>query len=134
MGRCGGFIYYAAPPPILRRQALVLHGLRVKNGSGLIEMNYHFLAEESNRNAWCGDGEVQIFADYRERVSAAVQARQEILPQPNQPVLSETLQELISRRRDQIKGRKRHLRKRPRQTEVKNSATRNPLSPSQKGA
>lgn len=102
MGRCGGFIYYAAPPPVLRLQALILHNLRVQQGSYLTEMNYHYLAEERSRN-WWADGEVQIFADYKERVSAAVQARQELLPQPKQPILSETLQEVISRRRDQIK-------------------------------
>jgi hypothetical protein len=79
-------------------------------------MNYHFLAEMSSRDSWCGDGEVQIFADYRERVSAAAQARQEILARPNQPVLSETLQKLIFRRRDQIKRRKRRCRNRSRQT------------------
>lgn len=106
MGRCGGFIFYAAPPPVLRMQALILHGLLVKLGNCQIETNYHFLAEVSSRNSWA-DGEVQIFADYKERVSAAVQARQEIVPQPKQPVLSESLQEVISRRRDLIKHSKR---------------------------
>jgi hypothetical protein len=115
IGRCGGFIFYVAPPPILRQQALILHGLRVNHGSYLTEMNYHFLAETSSRISWCGDGEVQIFVDYRERVSSAAQARREILPQPNQPVLSEALQELISMRRDQIKRRKRRCQNRSRQ-------------------
>jgi hypothetical protein len=112
MGRCGGFIYYSAPPPILRQQALMLHSLRVKAGSPTTEMNYHFLADKTSTDAWCGDGEVQIFADYRERVAAATQARLEILPLPNRPVLSETLQEVISQRRDQIKHRKRLCRQR----------------------
>jgi hypothetical protein len=114
MSRCGGFIFYAAPPPVLRLQALNLHYLRVKQGSYLTEMNYHYLAEANSRNSWA-DGEVQIFADYKDRVSAAMQARQELVPQPNQPVLSETLQELISKRRDQIKWLKRRCRQRSRQ-------------------
>jgi hypothetical protein len=114
MGRCGGFIFYAAPPPVLRRQALILHGLRVKLGSSLAEMNYHFLAEQSSRSSWA-DGEAQIFADYNERVGAAVQARREMVPQPKQPVLSETLQEVISRRRDAIQRLKSRCRHRSRQ-------------------
>ncbi|HEY7312384.1 MAG TPA: hypothetical protein VH643_23675 [Gemmataceae bacterium] len=109
MGRCGGFIYYTAPPAILRQQALTLHSLRVKVGSFTTQMDYHFLAQRSSRDSW-SDGEVQIFADYRDRVSSAIEARKEILPYPNQPVLSETLQEVISRRRDQIKHRKRRAR------------------------
>ena len=55
--------------------------------------------------AWC-DGEVQIFEDYHDRVAAADEARRQLLPNPNQPVLSEVVQEAISRRRDQIQRRK----------------------------
>jgi hypothetical protein len=112
MDRRGGFICYSAPPAVLRYQALIVHSLRVKAGSYATEMNYHFLAERSSAVSWCGDGEVQIFADYRDRVAAATQARAEFLPRPNQPVLSETLQELISRRRDQIKQRRSRCRRR----------------------
>jgi hypothetical protein len=111
MGRCGGLIYYAAPPPILRLQALVLHGLRVRRGNYLTEMNYHYLAEKSSRHSWA-DGEVQIFADDRDRVAAAVEARREVLSQPNEPVLSEVVQEAISRHRDRIMVRKMRCRKR----------------------
>jgi hypothetical protein len=111
----GGFICYSAPPPVLRYQALAVHSLRVKAGNYATEMNYHFLAERTSAVSWCGDGEVQIFADYRDRVAAATQARTELLPRPNQPVLSETLQELISRRRDQIKRRRSRCRRRRRQ-------------------
>ena len=78
-------------------------GLKVRKGDHAREMDYHFLAEESSRDSWC-DGEVQVFADYRDRVAAAAQARRELVPNPNQPVLSETLQEAISRRRDRWKG------------------------------
>jgi hypothetical protein len=102
MQRLGGFLVYSAPPPILRLQALRIHGLNVQKASRGSAMDYHFLAECTSRDSWC-DGEVQIFADYMDRVAAAVQAREELLANPRQPVLSETVQEDISRRRDQIK-------------------------------
>jgi hypothetical protein len=70
-------------------------------------MDYHFLAECSSRASWCGDGEVEIFADYMDRVAAAAEARRQLLPEPNRAVVSETMQEVISRRRDQIKARRR---------------------------
>jgi hypothetical protein len=108
MERRGGFICYSAPPPVLRYQALAVHvhALRVKAGDYATEMDYHYLAERAGGVCWWPDGEVQIFADYRDRVAAATQARAELLVPPNQPVLSETLQEVISRRRDQIKQRR----------------------------
>jgi len=68
-------------------------------------MDYHFLAEHSSSEAWC-DGEVQIFADYLDRVAAAEQAREELLPNPKEPILSEEMQVVVSRRRDQIKARR----------------------------
>jgi hypothetical protein len=107
MGRCGGFIYYSAPPPVLRQQSLRIHSLHVRPGNLYTEMDYHFLAESTSKVSWCGDGEVQIFADFQQRVSAAIQARREILPQPNQVIISETIQEIVSRRRDEIKYSRR---------------------------
>ena len=113
MDRLGGVICYSAPPAVLRRQALRVHGLRVRGGDALGEMDYHFLAERSSRSSWCADGEVQIFVDYRDRVAAAAQARCEMLSNPKQAVLSETVQGAISRRRDQIKARRKASRRRP---------------------
>jgi hypothetical protein len=107
MSRTGGFIVYQAPPAILRRQALRIHGLHVSQGDPVYGMDYHFLAESSSKDSWYGDGEVQIFADYQERVAAATIARNELLANPNQPVLCESMQEFISQRRDQIKARRR---------------------------
>jgi hypothetical protein len=107
MERLGGFICYSAPPPILRQQALIVYGLRVWRNSGTRNMDYHFLARESSHESWCGDGEVQIFADYMERVAAATEARRELMPNPHQPILSETVQENVSRRRDEIKAIRR---------------------------
>lgn len=104
MSRLGGFIVYRAPPAILRWQALRIHALQVRQGDDVNAMDYHYLAESSSKDSWC-DGEVQIFADYENRVAAATQARSDLLVNPNQSVLSETMQEDISRRRDQIKAR-----------------------------
>jgi hypothetical protein len=111
MERLGGFICYSAPPPILRQQALIVYGLRVWRNRTR-NMDYHFLARESSRDSWCADGEVQIFADYMERVAAAKEARQELLSNPRQPILSETIQEDISRRRDEIKANRRSRKRR----------------------
>jgi hypothetical protein len=108
MVRIGGFVCYSAPPPVLRQQALRIHALRVRKGFS--DMDYHFLTRESSKGSWCGDGEVQIFADYVDRVSAAIEARRELLAKPNEVVLSETVQEEISRRRDEIKVRRSRQR------------------------
>lgn len=108
MERLGGFICYSAPPAILRQQALTVCGLQVREGRDPREMDYHFLAHQCPRGrSSYADGEVQIFADYRDRVAAACEARRELLANPRQPVLSETVQEAISRRRDQFKVKRR---------------------------
>ncbi len=106
MGRLGGFICYLAPPALLRQQALRIHGLRVVKGKHGNEMDYHFLAPSSGKQCGYADGEVQIFADYMDRVAAADEARRQILRNPNQAVICETMQETMSRRRDQIKNRR----------------------------
>jgi hypothetical protein len=110
MGRCGGFIYYSAPPAILRQEALSIHSLTVKQGGYANEMNYHYLAETRDGNGWGADGEVQIFWEYQDRVAAAVEARRQLVSNPNQPIHCETLQESISRRRDTIRRRRRRCR------------------------
>jgi hypothetical protein len=107
MVRCGGFICYLAPPAILRWQALQIHNMWVKDGNYATEMDCHFLAEASSKESYYGDGEVQIFADYRQRVAAAAQARREILPGANVAGVSETLQETISWRRDETRRLRR---------------------------
>lgn len=105
MRRIGGFICYSAPAPILRSQALRIYHLRVGGGGVTGGMDYHYLADRAGAQAW-SDGEVQIFVDYDDRVTAAVEARSQLLPNPKQPVLSEAVQEAISQRRDQIQRRK----------------------------
>ena len=83
----------------------------------MTEMAYHFIAS-SSKDSWHPDGEVQIFADYMERVGAACEARQALVGNPNQAVLSETMQEEISRERDRIKA-SRKLRNRQRSARSK---------------
>ena len=79
---------------------------------GITEMAYHYLAS-SSKDSWHPDGEVQIFADYRERVGAAKEAHQALVDNPNEAVICETMQERISRERDHIKaGRKFRNRRR----------------------
>jgi hypothetical protein len=113
MDRLGGFICYSAPAPILREQALMIHRLRAGKANYSSEMDYHFLAESSSKDSWFGDGEVQIFADYMDRVGAAQEARQALVEYPNQVFTCETTQEYISRQRDHIKsGRKFRNRRR----------------------
>jgi hypothetical protein len=109
----GGFICYSAPAPILREQALMIHRLRAGKANFSGEMDYHFLARSSSKDSWYGDGEVQIFADYMDRVGAAIEARQALVENPNQAVICESTQESISRERDHIKsGRKFRNRRR----------------------
>ena len=112
MQRIGGFICYSAPPSILREQSRMVHRLRTGRPNYDRDMDYHFLAGESSNHSWYGDGEVQIFADYMDRVHAANAARRELVDNPNQAIISESVQENISRLRDRIKSackfRKRH--------------------------
>jgi hypothetical protein len=112
MGRLGGLICYAAPPPVLRLQAMRVHGLHVRQGDPTAEMDYHYLAESSVAGSWGADGEVQVFADYVDRVAAATQARRELLADAGPSFTSEPDQEAVSRRRDQIKARRVTKRRR----------------------
>jgi hypothetical protein len=49
---------------------------------------------------------VQIFADFHDSVSAAVEARREILAGSRQPMVSPSVQWEIIKQRDRIKERK----------------------------
>jgi hypothetical protein len=95
---------------ILRQRALQTWALQVRPGQGHDQMDYIFLVDGPRRASGFPDGEVQIFADYRLRVAAAVQARREVLAEPNRPFDPETLEEVISRKRDEIKRRRRDNR------------------------
>jgi hypothetical protein len=78
---CGGWVCYAAPPPVLRLQALVLRRMARANRS---PMDYHYLAERRKADGCFGrygypPGEVQIFPDYRQQLKDAQVARREAL-------------------------------------------------------
>jgi hypothetical protein len=103
MTRCGGFICYSAPPAILRQQAFVIHSLDP------CPMDYHFLALLGPGGG--ADGEVQVFADYRERLAAATVARREVLACPDHPTDPDALVKFISRRGDVIRDRRRKARR-----------------------
>jgi hypothetical protein len=106
MSKVGGLICYTAPPLVLRDQAVWVARMRTARGD-YSEMDYHFLADgERARNY--ADGEVQIFHDYRDRVSAARAARREVLSRPDAPTDPEALEIAISQQREVIKqGRRR---------------------------
>ena len=75
MQRIGRFIVYSAPPEILREQALSIHGMH-----GGKYADYHNLAECTGRR-WTHSppGEVQVFARFKDMVSAAQVARREVI-------------------------------------------------------
>ncbi len=74
MQRLGGFVCYSAPQDILRSQALAIYQMRQCK-----KMNYHYLAEDGGLGRWRTDGEVQVFRDFRDMVSAARVARRTVL-------------------------------------------------------
>jgi hypothetical protein len=69
---CGGWICYAAPPLVLRYTAQKIHRLDASRQGE----DYQYLAEHGWQ--FPPDGEMQIFRDYRERLSRAAQARREL--------------------------------------------------------
>jgi hypothetical protein len=69
MGVVGGYLCYTAPAAVLRVNAAWMAGLgRMTHGT-----NYHPLAERQFMRG--GDGEVQVFGNFRARVSTARVAR-----------------------------------------------------------
>ncbi|MBV9864836.1 MAG: hypothetical protein JO316_05770 [Abitibacteriaceae bacterium] len=75
MCRSGGFICYLAPPDILRLNAFDIYHMNTTH----YEMDYTYLADFKGGHP--GDGEVQIFRDYQQQLSAAAVARREVTPQ-----------------------------------------------------
>jgi hypothetical protein len=102
MDRCGGFLCYNAPAVILRRQAICIHGMHVRPGIHN-EMDYHYLALGGG---FPPAGEVQIFENYRTRLSSAAVARREVLaeldPRPSAKGV-----------RNAVQARERSIRSRP---------------------
>jgi hypothetical protein len=111
MCRCGGWICYTAPPPVLRAQALSVYRMNAQRWgeSG----DYHFLVER-RREHWLNgypEGEVQIFADYRQRLSAAAGARRELLAEGGPPRDPQAFREAVWRRREEVRRRRAAARK-----------------------
>ena len=103
MFRRGGFVCYQAPPEVMRNQAIVVARMDPANYG----MDYHFLAET---NRW-PSGEVQIFSDYRQRCSAAIQARQSVLSEKNDFADEQGLYEAIASKRDRLLRQRRAIRR-----------------------
>jgi hypothetical protein len=81
MSRRGGFICYSAPKAVLRVQAVRV----AQTASDLHHgMGYQYLASNGDGP----DGEVQVFSDFRARVSAARLARIRVLPKASQSIAS----------------------------------------------
>jgi hypothetical protein len=86
MTRRHGVICYTAPAEILRDQARSIYSLRhAASDFG----DYRYLAAVDRFKWWGADGEVQVFYDFRKRVSVARQVRNEILGHPRQPIPDE---------------------------------------------
>jgi hypothetical protein len=94
--RAGGLLIFAAKPPVLRDWAVAVYWLGEPPHS---PMDYTHLGW-----GW-PDGEVQIFADYRQGVSAARVARREVLAELPHPVPPADLQPLIWQRADEVRLR-----------------------------
>jgi hypothetical protein len=82
IARTGGIVVFAARPRVLREWAVDVCRLGnwIQRG-----MDYTYLY--ADEETWWAHGEVQVFTDYRHRVSAARAARREILGElPGQPL------------------------------------------------
>jgi hypothetical protein len=98
--RAGGLLIFAAKPPVLRDWAVAVYGLGEPPHSPM-DLTYF------GRSSWRPDGEVQIFDDYRQGVSAARVARREVLAELPHPVSPADLQPLIWQRAAEVRLRAR---------------------------
>jgi hypothetical protein len=92
--RHGGLLVMAAPAPVLREWAVQVYRLGAHTWKG---MDYTELG-------W-PDGEVQVFTDYRRRVSATRVARREVLAALPGPLAESDLDPLIWARAAEIRAR-----------------------------
>ena len=92
MSRRGGMICYTAPSLILRLQALSIRHLRKYLYFG---SNYTYLAEGNWRRREHPNGEVQVFGDFEDQVSAAITARSQVLVTPVAKILDEVVRERV---------------------------------------
>lgn len=111
MHHLGGCLCYMAPPALLRYQAFQVYrvGAEAKPGRD----NSHYLAENSRVSVY-GDGEVQIFTDYRERRTLAMAARREVLAEAGRPQHPDDLHRAIYARYWEVEDRRAQMRGRRR--------------------
>jgi hypothetical protein len=108
MDRLGGFVCYSAPRDVLRSQALAIYRMRECK-----KMSYHYLAEDHGPGWWRTDGEVQVFRDFRDMVSAATVARRAVLDAhgPGAQIRSDSEREAVYRQAelagDQLRASRR---------------------------
>jgi hypothetical protein len=102
ISRVGGLVAFAGRPRVLKQWAVAvarLGGTLSPHG-----MDYVYLGDGSCR----ADGEVQVFTDYRQRVSAARAARREILAEIPGPLPPADAEKLIWDRGAAIRQRRHH--------------------------
>jgi hypothetical protein len=109
MTKLGGFICYAAPPDVLRSQAISIYRMR-----SCRNVSYHYLAEERGRGGEAPQGEVQVFRDFRDMVSAAAVARRSVLEarRTSTPIASEDERDAVQREARRVDARMRAGRRR----------------------
>lgn len=120
----GGVICYTAPSIILQMQALSVQRLSLHMFWG---SNYTYLAEGDWRFSHQADGEVQIFADFEDRVVAASLAREQVLENPRAGIPDYSTREKIWNKTEKLnsarlKARKGKSHREPQSTEVSEEA------------
>jgi hypothetical protein len=100
MDRIGGLVTFTATPPALKEHAPDVYALG----------RYHYRGMDFAELAW-PNGEVQVFRDYRRRVSTAGIARREVLAELSErPSAPDEVKALVWRRAAEV----RHVRRRSR--------------------
>jgi hypothetical protein len=116
MQRLGGFVCYSAPRDILRSQALAIYRMRECKS-----MDYHYLAEDGGHGWWRTDGEVQVFRDFRDMVSAATVARRAVLDGHGSvaTIGSDSEREAVHRQAERVGDQLRASRRRKKESRKK---------------
>jgi hypothetical protein len=105
--RAGGLLILAATPPVLRDWAVDVYRLGEPPNPPMdwTDLGWPYGMDYTDLGRM--DGEVQIFADYRQRVSAARVARREVLAGLTRPISPADLEPLIWQRGGEVRLRAR---------------------------
>jgi hypothetical protein len=87
--RRAGVLCYSAPPEILRAEATMIYGTKPMRSG-----NYHYLVERDRYP----EGEVQVFSNFADRLSAARVARREIVGDLDQRIPEDDQRWAVQRR------------------------------------